>query len=360
MSSKYAIAIVGYNRLESLKRVLKSVENADYEGEKVDLIIDLDNPGYDTLVEFSKQYEWKYGEKRVKSYPQRLGLRAHMIEVGELLNEYEAIAVLEDDVYVSTQFYKYMKQTVEFYKDDMDIFGIAMYAKRTNHNVTRPFCPMMSGYDVYFQQDPISYGQIWLKKQWFLFKEWYLTESGKYQKVSNVPKQLNALPETSYLKYVAKYSALNNKYFVIPYKAYSTCFSDLGEHTVITDVSLQLPLIYDQYQEVNLVKLQDCIAVYDSFYENKKLGQMADLQDVCIDLYDNKDNENHHRYWLTTGIYDYKIVKSYGLVMKPHEMNVLQNIEGNQIFLYDTQKSEKNPWKKKAYLMLLWTPFLQS
>jgi len=349
MSSKYAIVIVGYNRLDSLKRVLSSVENADYDEDRVDLVIDLDNPGYNTLVEFANEYQWKYGEKRVKAYPERLGLRAHMIEVGELLNDYEAIAVLEDDVYVSTQFYKYMKQTVEFYMDDRDIFGISLYAKRTNHNVTRPFCPMMSGYDVYFQQDPISCGQIWMREQWFEFKKWYMSRESEKEDIRLVPKQVVSLKESSYLKYVTKYLAASNKYFVMPYKSYSTCFSDLGEHTTITDGSVQAPLVYDDFVELRLNPLKASIAIYDCFYENKKLAEYMNLEDVCIDLYDNKGNQTNNRYWLTTGVYNYKIVKSFGLVMKPHEMNVLQNITGKQIFLYDTAVTVKNKGKKKLY-----------
>ena len=37
----------------------------------------------------------------------------------------------------------------------------------------------------------------------------------------------------------------------------------------------------------------------------------------------------------------YKVVKEYGLQMRPYDMNIILNIPGNGIFLYDTCASGK-------------------
>ena len=46
--------------------------------------------------------------------------------------------------------------------------------------------------------------------------------------------------------------------------------------------------------------------------------------------------EKGKRYLLSTLQLPYKIVKSYGLQLRPYEMNVIQNVPGNCIHLYDT------------------------
>lgn len=43
------------------------------------------------------------------------------------------------------------------------------------------------------------------------------------------------------------------------------------------------------------------------------------------------------KYVLTPARLPYKIVKSFGLHMRPQEVNVINNIPGTNIFLYDTR-----------------------
>ena len=47
----------------------------------------------------------------------------------------EKYAVLEDDIVVSPGYYQYMKQAVEYYKDNADIAGISLYSHKMNVNI---------------------------------------------------------------------------------------------------------------------------------------------------------------------------------------------------------------------------------
>lgn len=58
--------------------------------------------------------------------------------------------------------------------------------------------------------------------------------------------------------------------------------------------------------------------------------------ELCIDMFGQKRNRMNRRYWLTRQQLPYHLVRSFGLDFKPWEMNVLQNLEGHEIFLYDT------------------------
>ena len=60
MSLKIGIVAVGYNKLNSIRRLLSVLEKCDYKNDEIRLIISLDNSGDNTLTEIEKSYEWKY------------------------------------------------------------------------------------------------------------------------------------------------------------------------------------------------------------------------------------------------------------------------------------------------------------
>ena len=89
-----AICIIAYNRIDSLKRVLTSLEQSYYD-ESVTLIISIDKSNTTQVEDFAKQYHWKQGEKRVITHPENLGLRKHVLKCGDLLQEYDALKETE-------------------------------------------------------------------------------------------------------------------------------------------------------------------------------------------------------------------------------------------------------------------------
>ncbi|GAY76206.1 hypothetical protein NBRC111894_1760 [Sporolactobacillus inulinus] len=64
-------------------------------------------------------------------------------------------------------------------------------------------------------------------------------------------------------------------------------------------------------------------------------------EDLCVDIYGQKPL-NNRKYLLTTKIYDYKVIKSFALEMRPQEANIINNIIGNSIFLYNTAIKNNN------------------
>ena len=71
-----AIVVVAYNRPKSLSRILSSLENANYPREPVPLIISIDwaEDNLDVL-EIAKDFNWKFGEKKVIYQQMNLGLK---------------------------------------------------------------------------------------------------------------------------------------------------------------------------------------------------------------------------------------------------------------------------------------------
>ena len=78
---------------------------------------------------------------------------------------------------------------------------------------------------------------------------------------------------------------------------------------------------------------------YDIYFENINIRDVFNEEvkkGLVVDLAGYGRLEKGKRYLLSTLQLPYKIVKSYGLQLRPYEMNVIQNVPGNCIHLYDT------------------------
>ncbi len=167
-----AICIISYNRPESVRRVLSSIDKGFYLSDSVDLIISIDYSGSDEVERVAAEFNWRFGEKRIIAHKSNLGLRQHVLSCGELTRSYDGLIVLEDDVFVAPSFYLYAKACVERYHTDDTIAGISLYSFAVNYHTMLPFDPLHSDSDVYLMQNAQSWGQVWMPRQWDEFKKW--------------------------------------------------------------------------------------------------------------------------------------------------------------------------------------------
>lgn len=342
MESKLSIAIVvvAYNRIDSISRLLKSLEKANYF-EEVPLIISIDKSNTTIVEDYAKEYEWKYGSKTVICHAENMGLRKHILSCGDHLDKYDALIILEDDLVVAPDFYNYSKAAVLKYQDCYNIAGIALYSYHVNPHTITPFFPCINNNDTYFIQWAPSWGQIWMKSQWRLFKEWYSTHSEEFTDAPHLPTNICHWGANSWLKYHTKYAIENGKYFVYPYVALSTTCGDQGEHAVENTSYFQSILFSGLNCDYKFADFGEDAIMYDAFFERKNI--LKSYSDVCIDIYGQKRNRQRSRYWLTTSSEDFAVVKKYRLMYKPQELNVSDDNPGEELFLYDTSKIGRAP-----------------
>jgi glycosyltransferase involved in cell wall biosynthesis len=353
----YAIVTIGYNRVNSLKRLINSLLNAEYLNDKVDLIISIDNSGTNAVEEYAKKVSWPFGNKTIKTYPERMGLRKHVLACGDYVYGYDAIAVLEDDIFVAPTFYSFMKQAVEFYKEDENIAGISLYSHLWSENNRRPFVPEKKKYDNYFLQYAQSWGQVWMPRQWQAFRDWYMKNDGEIKPDENTPEAIVNWPKTSWLKYHIKYCIEKNKYFVYPYMSYTTNFVEIGEHCRTSNTVYQVPMVYDAAGDYRFARFgAEDVAYYDAFFERIISADVFNDIDgeVEVDLYGNKPIKASAKYLLTSKRLTKLALRKYGLQLRPHEMNVFQNIPGNDLFLYDLSKESTEPTAFSDFVMARW------
>ncbi|WBU88808.1 glycosyltransferase family A protein [Cellulophaga omnivescoria] len=342
-SKNTPIVVVAYNRPKSLQRLLTSLSKADYPNTDIDLIISIDNGSdNDSVLNVANNFNWDFGNKKVEYQQVNLGLRKHIIQCGDLSTVYGSVIVLEDDLLISPNFYNYTVSALDFSKDKQYVAGISLYNHQFNVHKGEHFNAIDDGYDNWYFQFASSWGQAWSADHWRDFKNWY----NKGQDIANntkVPKYVRSWSEKSWLKYNIAYLVEKNLFFLYPKVSLSTNFSDAGTHVGIGSNLYQVSLQLGLKKKYFFSELKDSKSVYDAFFENNYLKKyFYDYDtDTTIDLYGYK-NVYSSNYLLTNKIINYKIEKSFGKFLKPLDSNIINDINGDDFFLYNLSVSQKN------------------
>lgn len=341
------IVVVAYNRPRSLTRLLSSLQTANYPNQDIDLIISIDKADNNQQVlDLANDFQWSHGTKKVIYQEINLGLRKHILKCGNYSLEYGAVIVLEDDLYVSPNFYLFAKQALTFSTKESRIGGVSLYNHMYNVNVFQNFLPLEDGYDNWYLQFASSWGQAWTKDQWTGFMDWYKKEPN-IDSNEQVPKYVRSWSPKSWLKYNIAYLVEKDRYFLYPKISLTTNFSDAGTHVGNDNTIFQVPLDYgNRKNDYCFSTTKESKSIYDAFFENLRIPDKIELAKdcVCVDLYGYK-SDNKKKYLLTQKILNHKILQSFGKSLKPHDANIIHNIEGHDFFLYDTSIKTKNNFK---------------
>lgn len=349
---KIAIIAVGYNRPYSMQNLLNSIGKANYCGDKVDLIVSIDKGACQSeVVKVAEVLDWKFGNKYVRAYKERQGLRSHILQCGAISKQYDAIVVLEDDIVVSEGYYSYCKQMIEFYGENNKIAGISLYKHKLNTGVNRPFDAAEGKADVFFMQIAQSWGQCWTTRMWNEFEKWYGDNSGEIIPDATYPEYM-AKWERSWLKYNTKYLVENNKYFVYPYKSLSTDHTDPGEHASIINNDYQVPMLEGTMQ-YRCCSLEDGVK-YDVFYERVGIGDklLPELKGKkLLDLMGGRKQFGDADFLISVQSLPYHVVKEFRLCYRPVEFNLMYPLEGKGIYVYDLHRKSYPPKNIKTLLL---------
>lgn len=222
------IALFVYNRIDTLKQTVEALQK-NYLAPESELII-FSDAGKDQKDQLSVQVVREYlktivGFKTIIIHEAAYnkGLATSIIEgVTMVLDDYESIIVLEDDLIISKNFLDFINQALEFYKKDEKIFSVSGWSLKLETIKRIKF-------DNYVHLRMSSWGWgIW-KDKWTQIpweKNYYINylsdkkiENG-FKKVSpDLPRMLKKYisgKNQSWAIRASFFQFLNNKYTVAP------------------------------------------------------------------------------------------------------------------------------------------------
>jgi hypothetical protein len=330
MQADIAIVVAVYNRPVSMRRLLQSLENANYHTyQNISLIISIDYSGNETCSSIAHSFEWEYGQKQIIVHTEKLGLKKHILSCGDLSERYDAVIVLEDDLLVSPEFYDYTQQAYQFYKQESNVAGIALYRPSLNEIMYCPFEPIHDGYDNFFMQVPCSWGQMWTREQWAKFRRFLNKEEG-IQNNYHIPGTVQQWPNaSSWKKIFYAYLSKEDHYFVYPRIGLSTNFADTGENFITQQNSYQAPLLIAP-KSYFFSTLEHSLSIYDAYFELKTLiyhRWFKESVSVSFDLNGTKSLSTISTEYLISCKKSKVPEKTFPASCYPYELNVLLGIE---------------------------------
>jgi hypothetical protein len=287
------------DRPASLARLLGSLARIDRDEQQITLVISIDG-GDTATLDVARRFDWPHGIKRIIRHPERLGLLRHILACGDLVHEYGAILMLEDDLYVSAQIHRYARTAVTAYQGDDRVGGISTYAYRVDDIAGMPFLPLQEEYDTFFLQFPSSWGQIWTRDQWRAFSEWMEHSAAAGVLPSHgVPDSVAWWSEKSWKKFYARYLIETKRTFVYPYRALSSNCCDSGVHMKGREMNPMTPLVRG-CRDWRFAPLEPAAIAYDAWFEPTPATLASrwpelGLDDVDVDLRGTKSPWNLSR-----------------------------------------------------------------
>lgn len=349
-NDKVAIVVVGYNRLAPVQRLLKSLEDASYPSDDIPLLISIDCGGNEQLNEYVKNYQWPHGEKYVNLENKRLGLVKHIFQCGDLTKFFKAIILLEDDLFVAPYFYNYVLQALDHYGQEEEVCEIALYCNEMNGFVNIPSVKMYNGADVMLVQSCCTWGECFNARMWNGFLNWRdnVCTEDIIQNVDMPPKIKTW--NRAWSRFFNAYMYHTNKMAIFPYISLVTNFGDYGEHGGGVNPSYTQVVLQQGDFLYRMPPIKDLIS-YDGSFNNLMVYKWLKMSksDLCVDLFGLR-TKCKQKFLLSTLKLPFKIINSYGLKMRPIEMNIFHNIEGEGIYLYDTSLVGKGNGKYSARL----------
>jgi hypothetical protein len=353
-----AIVVVAFERAEALARLLRSLAAASYpKAGTTALVISLDGDASPAVCAEARRFQWEHGGARVIEHGSRLGLRRHVLACGDLSEEYGAVIVLEDDLFVSPAFYRYALQALAFYSDEPSISGVSLYAQDYNEYARLRFVPLDDGYDNHFIQSASSWGQMWSREQWRAFRAWEREGGGSVADGSRgtIPREVLAWPDTSWKKSFIAYMTQTQRYMVYPRTSLTTNFGEAGTHYLRRTGVLQVPLLLsgEGALEHRFSSLADSNAIYDSHFELepdcvRRLAPALSGLDFECDFYGSKDPAAVRAEHLISVRECAKPERGYAFELVPAEANLLFDLRGDFFALAPRARFGETPLRKRA------------
>ncbi|PSR86587.1 4-diphosphocytidyl-2-C-methyl-D-erythritol kinase [Actinidia chinensis var. chinensis] len=269
-----SVNIITQNRVHSLARLLKSLEDAYYLGDEIPISFNMDTMVDEATIRLVNSFDWPHGPKTLRRRIIQGGLIRAVSESWYPSSDDDYGLLLEDDIEVSPYYYLWIKYALLAYHYDPqvslpELASISLYTprlvevlkERPKWNATE-FFKQIHPNTPYLHQLPCSWGAVFFPKQWrefYVYMNMRFTEDAKQNPVQIPKSRTNGwqaswkkfLIDMMYLRgYVALYPNFPNQ------ASFSTNHMEPGAHIAAKDNVLkhdksdfEVPLLKDDFRK---------------------------------------------------------------------------------------------------------------
>ena len=239
------LIIFFHSRMNSLKRLLRSIEEADIIQQQVIIEIYFDgcgsksNPIYQDLLE-STWSASRHGPVNIVCRETLLGLKKNILSAWQPEKKNSFAIFLEDDLEVSPFFLEFARDAIVKYglQDDDDhpgLLGISLFHELFSEITSRAVSCNDPGADFFLYQQGQSWGAVFFPVEWQRFVAFYKTLPESFDPQLPFESSVNDWNcSTSWKKFLLTYMYSHGKYMIFPNLkerySFSTHHAEPGVH----------------------------------------------------------------------------------------------------------------------------------
>ncbi|GFP84242.1 hypothetical protein PHJA_000567900 [Phtheirospermum japonicum] len=250
---KLSISIITQNRAHSLTRLLKSLSDAYYLGDEIQITFNMDSKVDEATIKLVNSFDWPHGPKILRRRIIQGGLIRAVSESWYPSSNDDFGLLLEDDIEVSPYYYLWVKYALLSYHYDPqvslpELSSISLYTprlvevvkERPKWNATE-FFKRIHPNTPYLHQLPCSWGAVFFPKHWrefYVYMNMRFTEDAKQNPVQ-IPKSRTNGWQASWKKFLIDMMYLRGYVSLYPnfpnQASFSTNHMEPGAHISAKD-----------------------------------------------------------------------------------------------------------------------------
>lgn len=326
------VIIPVFKRLQSLKALLSSLEKAHYPATNVPLVFRSHAGASQQVLDYCKGYHWPYGSKTCIHDAEAIGLDENLRRCGDLTETHEHIIILEDDSYASPFFYPYAQQALAHSYKEPDVAQVSLYRYHFHPISGLPHHLLNDHACNFYAQKTSTRGQAFSQLQWSLFRKWLKQMP---QPDDRLPAYIQAYGKHNWELQHNWYLIEQNRYSLMPKQSVVSNTGAVGTHhnSSLDSGYFQAPL-QTVSKNYSFSLLAETSLVYDAFFEiHPKAFKHLNMANLAVDIGGHKPNSLLANKDVLTSKACKEPIKSYDAGLKPIELNVLWNCEGQDVHL---------------------------
>ncbi|WP_153636096.1 hypothetical protein [Cobetia sp. AM6] len=339
--------ITAYNRPKDLASLLSSFETVCFFNKvRPKLIVSIDGNN-DEVINTANSYSHLIHE--IIIHGDRLGLKNHILRCGDLTDKYDTIVMLEDDLVLSPNVFKYLVQTIPLAKSQVNVASISLY--NFQYNDFAPFKNSLDEVngDIYYVKSVSSWGQVWWKEKWDEFRTWLENEynASEYYRL---PERVKKWPDTSWKKLFNFWLTYKDYYSLVPKQSLALCTGGQTGTNMSGIIGVSFSNTRNILSSYNVSEI-DGSTIFDSFLELDIRDNSMVLKDLNIRLSDvefdlacaKNKKDIYKEYVLTRRFHkNNHLIASYDINLGNPLLSVMLGIRGEGLYLVRKEGFQEN------------------
>ena len=188
-----------YKRLDALQHFKRYYDDPKFAGFMI--YISLEGDSSEVIRNYVDNLKFDFLKWKVRSFDSRQGLRSHILQCGDLVEDYERVLIVEDDLLLLPGWDTWYRLALRRLASNDLLDSASMYRYSIDEENSIPL-DLVSG-DEYSSQYGSSWGQIWTRQNWNRFKIWLKENEQSYY--PTLPKFINNWSISSWKKHYLAY-----------------------------------------------------------------------------------------------------------------------------------------------------------